>query len=40
MDGQNQQVKKKQKLDLEAIAQHKGNYYLFPSGSEPNQPDP
>lgn len=37
MDGQNEQVKKKQKLDLEAIAPHKGTYYLFPSGSEPNR---
>lgn len=37
MDGQNEQVKKEQKLDIEAIAQRRGVYYLFPSGSGPNR---
>lgn len=37
MDGLNEQVKKKQKLDLEAITQHDGILYLFPSGSQHNR---
>lgn len=37
MDGQNEQVKKKQKLDLEAITYYNGEYYLLPSGSKPNR---
>lgn len=37
MDGLNEQVKKKQKLDLEAITQHQGILHLFPSGSKPNR---
>lgn len=37
MNGQNEHVKKKQKLDLEAIARHEEVYHLFPSGSESNR---
>lgn len=37
MDGQNEQVKKKKKLDLEAITYSNGQYYLLPSGSKPNR---
>jgi hypothetical protein len=37
MAGQNEQVAKKDKMDLEAITLHKGMYYLFPSGSEENR---
>src|SRR5690606_26431242 len=37
MDGRNEQVEKKIKLDIEAIAQYDGVYHLFPSGSESNR---
>lgn len=37
MNGRNEQVNKKQKLDLEAIAQDEDVYHLFPSGSESNR---
>lgn len=37
MDGKNEQVRKKQKMDLEAITYHKGSYHLFSSGSKPNR---
>ncbi|SFS33663.1 hypothetical protein SAMN05660206_101210 [Sphingobacterium wenxiniae] len=38
MDGQNEQVQKKDKLDIEAIAMHQeGIYLLFSSGSKPNR---
>lgn len=35
--GKNEQVKKQQKMDLEAITEHKGRYHLFSSGSTPNR---
>src|SRR5690606_32451666 len=37
MDGKNEQVKKKQKLDFEAIAEYNGLYHLSSSGSKPNR---
>lgn len=35
--GKNEQVEKKDKMDLESITYHNGNYTLFPSGSEVNR---
>ncbi len=35
--GKNEQVEKKDKMDLESITFHHGNYTLFPSGSEINR---
>lgn len=35
--GKNEQVEKKDKMDLESITFHTGNYTLFPSGSEVNR---
>lgn len=37
MAGQNEQVNKAEKLDLEAITFFDGQYYLLPSGSKPNR---